>query len=68
MSQMVGRNIPHEDGRKSRCRLVTMITKRSSHIPTLTINETMNSPGACFRTRLNHSTCGARILQKSSAQ
>ena len=35
-SQVVGEYISHDDGRKSRCRLVTMMTNRSSHIPTLT--------------------------------
>ena len=31
--------MPHAAGRKSRCRLVTTITYRSSHIPTLTTIE-----------------------------
>ena len=30
-------NMPHDDGRKSRCRLVTTMTNRSSHMPMLTI-------------------------------
>ena len=29
--------MPHDDGRKSRCRLVTTMTNRSSHMPTFTI-------------------------------
>ena len=29
--------MPHDEGRKSRCRLVTTMTKRSSHMPTFTI-------------------------------
>ena len=50
--------MPHDDGRKSRCRLVTMMTKRSSHMPMLTTSEIMNSSGTFVRTRLNHSSCG----------
>ena len=42
-SQNVGRNMPHEEGRKSRCRLSTMMTKRSSHIPMLTTIDRTNS-------------------------
>ena len=57
-SQNVGWYMPHDDGRKSRCRLVTMMTNRSSHMPTLTISEMTNSDGTLVRTRLNHSTCG----------
>src|SRR5579872_565956 len=34
-SQNDGLYIPHEDGRKSRCKLVTTIINRSSHIPIL---------------------------------
>src|SRR5262245_41224702 len=67
-SQMVGRYMPHDDGRKSRCRLVTTMTKRSSHIPTLTTSETTKSTGALSRTRLNHNTCGPTTLHRISAQ
>src|SRR5919199_612034 len=35
-SKIVGRYMPHEEGTKSRCRLVTMMTNRSNHMPTLT--------------------------------
>ena len=44
-SQKVGWYMPHDEGRKSRCRLSTMITKRSSHMPTFTMSEMMNSIG-----------------------
>ena len=44
-SQTVGAYMPQEDGRKSRCRLVTTITKRSSHMPTLTTIAIANSSG-----------------------
>ena len=45
-SKIVGEYIAHEDGRKSRCRLVTIMTKRSSHIPTLTTSEIINNQNA----------------------
>src|SRR6185437_13942452 len=35
-SHRVGTYMPHEDGKKSRCKLVATIIKRSSHMPTLT--------------------------------
>src|ERR671929_1053047 len=35
-SKMVGAYMPQEEGRKSRCRLIGMMMKRSSHMPTLT--------------------------------
>ena len=60
--------MPHDEGRKSRCRLVTMMTKRSSHMPTFTISEMTNSAATFVRTRLNHSTCGMTTLQRISAQ
>ena len=58
----------HDDGRKSRCSDVTMITKRSSHIPTLTISDRMNSQVRFVRSFFDHSVCGIRPLQKISAQ
>ena len=67
-SQNVGRYMPHDDGRKSRCRLVTTITNRSSHMPTFTISEMTNRAGTLVRTRLNQSACGVITLQKISAQ
>src|SRR6187200_843924 len=42
-SKNVGEYIPHDDGRKSRCKLVTTITKRSSHIPNRMTNDTPNN-------------------------
>src|SRR5262249_38076256 len=67
-SHTVGRYLPQADGRKSRCRLVTTITKRSSHMPTFTTREIRNSVGTLVRTRLNQSACGTRTLQRMSAQ
>jgi hypothetical protein len=42
ISIKVGENIDHEEGRKSRCNDVTIITKRSNHIPILTNIDKMN--------------------------
>ena len=52
-SQIVGWYMPHDDGRKSRCRLVTTITKRSSHMPMLTtMRDRRTAPAAFVRTLL----------------
>ena len=59
---MVPVYMPHDDGRKSRCRLVTMMTYRSSHIPMLTTIEITNSTTGEVRTFLHHSNCGMRPL------
>src|SRR5258705_417186 len=67
-SQNVGWYIPHEEGRKSRCRLVTMMTKRSSHMPTFTTSEIMKSNGTLVHTRFSQSACGTATLQKISSQ
>ena len=45
-----------------------MITKRSSHMPTSTTMDEMNSSTGVVRTFLNHSNCGATILQVISSQ
>src|SRR5207302_10823842 len=67
-SQNVALNMPHDEGAKSRCRLVTMMMKRSSHMPTLTINAMMNSTTTFVRTRLIHSDCTSTTLHASSPQ
>src|SRR5437016_4144331 len=66
-SQKVGWYMPHDEGRKSRCRLVTTITKRSSHMPTLTNMATMNRPTTPVRTILIQMNWGATMLQTTSA-
>src|SRR5688572_28089050 len=68
MSHIDGAYIPHDDGRKSRLRLVIMITKRSSHIPILTITEITNSQNALSRKRLNHNSWIDIPLQRISSQ
>ena len=60
--------MPHDDGRKSRCRLVTMMTNRSSHIPMFTTSEMMNSMAGFSRTLRNQSSCGITPLQRISVQ
>src|SRR3954471_8622721 len=67
-SQNVGEYMPHEDGRKSRCRLVTTITNRSSHMPTLTTSAMTNSTAGVRRTRRNQSACGMTTLHVISDQ
>ena len=43
-SHFVGVYMSHDDGRKSRWRLVTMMTKRSSHMPMFTMIEMTEEP------------------------
>jgi hypothetical protein len=51
------------DGRKSWCSEVTMITKRSNHIPMLTKIEITNSATTLSRSFLNQKSCGTSTLQ-----
>src|ERR1022692_485047 len=67
-SHLVGVYIPHDDGRKSRCRLVTTMMKRSSHMPTPTISDIIHKATALARNRLDHNIWGARALQAISVQ
>jgi hypothetical protein len=63
-SHTVPEYMPHADGRKSRVRLVTTITYRSSHMPVFTSSAMKNSSQMFVRTRLNQSVCGTTPLQK----
>jgi hypothetical protein len=67
-SQNVGAYMPHDEGRKSRCRLVTMMMRRSSHMPTLTTSDNTKSTTTLSRTRFSQRIWGATTLQKSSPQ
>src|SRR5947209_6926396 len=67
-SQMRGAYMPQAEGMKSRCRLTTTITNRSSHMPMFTTRDITNSAGTLVRTFRNHKSCGARMLQAISAQ
>src|SRR6185295_7465811 len=57
---------PHDAGRKSRCRLTTMMMKRSSHMPTETNIEMKKSQAGEVRNLLNQSICGTTALHRSS--
>src|SRR5438045_581301 len=65
-SHLVPWYIPHEEGRKSRCSEVGMMTKRSSHMPTFTNIAVTKSIAGEVRKRLTHISCGARPLQTMS--
>ncbi len=52
-SMMVGRKSPHAEGRKSRFKDYTMITKRSNHIPMFTRIDTTNMTGMLVRIRFD---------------
>src|SRR5690606_9101888 len=67
-SQIVPEYMLQDEGRKSRERLVTTITYRSSHIPMLTTMAMANSRPMFVRTFLNQSSWGTTPLQKISAQ
>src|SRR5262245_21403349 len=67
-SHVVGAYRPHDEGRKSRWSDVTTMTKRSSHMPTFTISETMKRRSGFVLNFLNQSNCGVSALQTSSAQ
>ena len=55
-----------DEGTKSRCRLVTMMTKRSSHMPTLTNMATIQTPTEEVRIRLIHRVWMASTLHRIS--
>ena len=67
-SHRVGAYMPHDDGRKSRCRLTTMMTKRSSHMPTLTSSDRMNSRTTLSRTLRNQNSWIMHALIAMSIQ
>ena len=65
-SQIVPWYMPHDDGRKSRCSEVGMITKRSSHMPTFENIAPIISQVVDVRQRLIHIRFGASPLQTMS--
>src|SRR5262249_1102043 len=67
-SQRVGEYKVQDDGRKSRLKLTTIITKRSSHIPTLIDIEMPNSQYTLVRIGRIQSSCGMRIFVRMSSQ
>src|SRR5437763_326906 len=68
MSMIVGLKSHQLDGRKSRDSDVTMITKRSNHMPMLAKNAAMKTTSRLVRIDLNHRICGATALQKIITQ
>ena len=68
MSTQVGVKRSHELGRKSLARLVTMITKRSNHMPTFTKSDSTNMMGMLVRIFLNQKSCGVITLQLTMIQ
>ena len=63
MSTHVGWNMPQLDGRKSRAMEVTMMTKRSNHMPILTNWQMMNTQIRFRRQKRNQKNCGEITLQ-----
>jgi hypothetical protein len=62
-SQIVGLKYPQDDGRKSRCSDVTMITNRSNHMPMLMTIDATKRIGMLVRARLDQKICGVITLQ-----
>src|ERR1041384_6623458 len=67
-SHCVGWYMPHDDGKKSRCKLVTTMTNRSSHMPMLTMTAMIQRNKRFDRNFLIQSNCGVKPLQKISIQ
>src|SRR4051812_16149752 len=57
-SQNVGKYIAQLEGTKSRCRLVTTITNRSTHMPRFTDKATKKRATVFVRTFCDQSNCG----------
>ena len=55
-------------GRKSFARLVTIITKRSNHMPMFTTRHSANIIGMLVRMLLNQNNCGVITLQLTMIQ
>ena len=67
-SHIVGWYKPHDEGRKSLCKLVTTITNRSSHIPILTMNDMIQRATRFDLIFLDHKNCGVTMLQRIKDQ
>src|SRR5438874_8285499 len=67
-SQTVGKNIPHDDGTKSRCKLVITITNRSVHMPRSMQSATPRSVTGLRRIHGDHRACGTSTLKNMIAQ
>ena len=67
-STQVGEYVLQLEGRKSRCRLVTMMTKRSNHMPTLMTSESTKMAAGEVRIFLNQKNCGLTTLHVTIVQ
>ena len=63
ISVIVGEYINQPEGKYSLWSEVTMITKRSNHIPTFTTIDNIKMNQGVVRAHLNQNTCGAIKLQ-----
>lgn len=63
ISTIVGEYITQPAGKYSLCNEVTIITKRSNHIPTFTTIDNIKMNQGVVRAHLNQNTCGAIKLQ-----
>src|SRR6476646_9134500 len=63
MSMMVGLKLPHDEGKKSRCSEVTMMTKRSNHMPMLMKMLITNITGMLVRSFFDQKSWGEITLQ-----
>src|ERR1700756_2799691 len=63
ISTQVGWNIAQLEGMKSRCSDVSMITKRSNHMPILTTIDKTHDTGIFLLTDLNHISWVISTLQ-----
>jgi hypothetical protein len=67
-SYIVGLKYPHELGRKSRLKEVTVITNRSNHIPMFTKTQMTTIQNRDVRSFLNQNNCGEITLQETIVQ
>ncbi len=63
LSTQVGEYMPQLPGRKSFAIEVTMMTKRSNHMPALTNMQTAKTTYRFCRHQRNQNTCGEMTLQ-----
>src|SRR5690242_14158917 len=68
LSQAVEPYANHEEGMKSRFRLLMMIMYRSSHIPISTSSEIRNRMVGWVRFRFHQSSCGMTTFSAITAQ
>ena len=60
--------MPHDDGRKSRCKLVTTMTNRSSPHADVDHSDDHEQHRHVLPQRLNHSNCGNEAVADDQTQ